>query len=201
VFGFSVRYRGLSHVLRVFAWFIYLSGVIQFASLLLWYNKMNNMPLLHLYVAVGFVFLAWFYRTVLDGFIHSRIIWWVAILFVLFSLSNSVFLQSVFIFNSNALIVESLLIVVLSLFTFIFLLNSTVRDAGIADIKSISWINSGLFVYFLSSFLIYYFSNVMVIQFSAALRHKAWVLHTMFSIVMYISFLIALWKRSKAPRR
>jgi membrane protein implicated in regulation of membrane protease activity len=58
--------------LRVFSYFIFFSGIIQFLSLLLWFLGKNNMPLLHIYVAAGFLLLAWFYRTLLRNFINPK---------------------------------------------------------------------------------------------------------------------------------
>lgn len=193
----ALLYKKLGKVLKVFSWFIFLSGMIQFLSLGCWFASKNNMPLLHLYVAAGFVCLAWFYATLLKGFINTRIIWSVAVLFLLFTTLNSLFIQDIFTFNSYALTIESILIIILALFTYMFFLNDFVKETRGHDIKSLNWINSGLFIYYSSSLLIFYFGAGIIRAFPRTLNLQTWVLHAFFSTVMYTCFLIGLWKRSE----
>ncbi len=155
------------------------------------------MPLLHFYTAGGFICLAWFYKTVLNNFINARIFWSVALLFLIFTLVNSFFIQNIFTFNSNALTVESVLIIILALFTFVFFLNDIVKESGRPDIKSLNWINSGLFIYHSSDLLIFYFGATITHSFSKSLNLYTWVFHSFFSIVMYTCFFTGLWKRSR----
>lgn len=190
-------FKTLGKELKVFSYFIFLNVVIQFTSLFLWFAGKNNMPLLHLYVAAGFMCLIWFYKTVLNTFVNAGIIWFVGVLFLVFTICNSLFFQNIFSFNSNALTVESVLLIILALFTFIFLLNDIVKETGERDSKSLNWINSGLFIYYSSSLLIFYFGAIITQSFSKTLNLQTWVFHSFFSIVMYTCFLVGLWKRSK----
>lgn len=199
VLCFAVLFRELGRSLKAFSWFVFFSGAIQFTSLYLWYRSIHNLPLSHMYAAGGFVCLVRFYQVVLDGYIRAYVIWSIAVLFVVFCIINAIFWEPLNTFNSHAWVVLSILVVILSLFTFLFLLNHSVREAGIPDWSSISWINSGLFIYFLSCFILYYFGDVITISFTLSLRKVAWVFHSFFSIVMYSCFLIGLWKRSGTP--
>lgn len=192
----ALHYRKLGPELKAFSRFIFLSGFIQFASLLLWFLQRNNMPLLHLYVAAGFACLAWFYRVVLSGFVSARLITGVIVLFLLFTGINSLFIQDIFTFNSNALVAESVLVIILALFTFIFLLNDVVKETGRHDGRSLAWINSGLFIYYSSALLIFYFGASLMRLFPTSLNLQAWVFHAFFSIIMYTCFLVGLWKRA-----
>lgn len=190
-------FKKLGRELKVFSYYIFFSGIVQFSALFLWFARKNNMPLLHLYVPVGFVMLAWFYATLLKGFVNTKIIWSTAMLFLLFSITNTLFFQDVFTFNSNDLTVESILITILALFTFNFFLNSIVKKSIGDDIKSLNWINSALFIYNSADLLIFYFGNSIIRNFSYDLNLYTWVLHSFFSMVMYTFFLISLWKRSR----
>lgn len=199
--GVTVGYAAILHKrfdadLKVFSWFLFLSGLVQFVSLYFWFHRWNNMPLLHVYVAVGLLCLAWFYQKLLNGFISGWIIGFVTALFMLFTVVNSLFIQPVMTFNSNALTIESVLITILSLFTFTFLLNDSVRQSGGHDTKSLGWINSGLFIYYSSGLLIFYFGATFTRTFSFQLNQYTWILHSFFSMVMYTCFFIGLWKRS-----
>ena len=195
----AVNYRKSGKSLKVFSWFIFLSGFIQFTSTAVIFIKINNLPFLHLYVASGLPCLVWFYKTVLDGFISSRIMWCIALAFLVFTIINSLFFQDIFHFNSYALFLESIIIIALALFTFMFLLNNTMRETGIVDIKSITWINAGLFVYYLTCLMLYYFAEKIFTRYSRELLDYTWVFHDIVSMIMYSCFFIGLWKRSKTP--
>ena len=190
-------YKRLRQDLKVFSWFIFFSGLIQFASLAFWFSHKNNMPLLHIYVAGGLLLIAWFYSTLLGNFINKKIIWSVALSFLIFTTVNSIFIQPINSFNSYALTIESVLIIILALFTFMFFLNNIVKETSGRDIKSLTWINSGLFVYYSSDLLIFYFGAIITETFSKSLNQYTWVFHSFFSIVMYTCFIIGLCKRSK----
>ena len=191
-----LRFRRLGKARKVFSYFIFLSGIVQFTSLLFWYLGKNNMPLLHFYVAAGFICLAWFYNTVLGGFVNAGIIWSGALLFLLFTVINSLFIQDIFTFNANALVIQSVLVIILALFTFLFFLNDLVKETGGQEIRSLNWINSGLFIYHSSSLLIFYFDAAILRAFAGTLNLYPWVFHSFFSMVMYTCFVIGLWKRS-----
>lgn len=189
-------YHSLGKSLKVFSWFVFLSGVVQFTSLAFCYAGINNMPLLHFYVASGGAMLVWFYKTVLGDFISPRIMWGIIVVFLLFTVINSIFVQDIFRFNSHAMAAESVIIIILALFTYIFFLNDTMKQSGVEDIKGLTWINSGLFIYYLSCLLIFYFGDTILFQLSKDLSRFTWIFHSFFSIVMYICFFVGLWKRS-----
>jgi hypothetical protein len=187
-------YKRLTGEIKTFFWFLFLSGVIQLISSALWFSSKNNLPLLHLYVAVGFVCLAWFYSAVLKDFINRKIIRGTTLLFIIFTLVNSIFFQNIYTYNSYALTVESILVIILSLFTYMVLLNDIVKEKRKNTIKSLNWINSGLFIYYTSSLLIFYFGEVIQ-TFSRDFNIYIGVLHTFFLLVMYSCFFVGLWKR------
>jgi len=155
------------------------------------------MPLLHVYVGFGFPMLAVFYKKVLEGFISGAVIYSIAIVFFLLSVLNSVFLQSVLTFNSYALTLKSVLLIIFSLTTYILLLNETVKEQRKSLVSTINWINSGIFIYYVSNLLIFYFSGYFSRYFSLKFNLYTWVVHSFFSMVMYTFFFIGLWKRPK----
>ena len=190
-------YKQLTRELKVFCWFIFASGLVQLLSSLLWFQSKNNLPLLHLYVAGGFICLAWFYSSVLKNFISQKIIWGAATLFTIFTLTNSLFIQNIYTFNSHALTTESVLIIIFSLFTFIVLMNDIVKEKRIHLIKSLNWINSGLFIYYTSSLMIFYFGEIITHTFSKSMNRYTWFFHSFFSLAMYFCFFVGLWKRPR----
>jgi hypothetical protein len=192
----ALIYRQLTHELKPFAWFVFLSGLIEATSALLWFNGKNNLPLLHIYVAGGFVCLAAFYQKVLDGFIDKKIIYGIVIVFLVFTTVNSAFIQTPLTFNSYALTAESVLIIILSLSTYLLMMNDLVKQKRMALSKSLNWINSALFIYYASSLLIFHFGHVLA-ALSGYQVKVTWVLHIFFSLVMYCCFFAGLWHRPR----
>lgn len=192
-----ILYKKLPRELRFFSWFLLVTAVLQFVSLLLALNGINNMPVLHVYVALSFSFLCWFYAEALRGFIDRGIIWGIGLLFLVFTIVNSLRFETVLTFNSNALSIESILVIILSLSTFILFLSDVVKERPRSPGSSLNWINSGLFIYYTSNLLIYYFGSIITSSFSKTFNLYTWVLHSFFSAVMYLCFFIGLWKRPK----
>jgi hypothetical protein len=195
----AVYYKRLPKEIKEFSYFIFVSAAIQAASSALWYQKKNNLFLLHLYVSAGFWTLSWFYESILDGFIHRKIIRTATVTFLVFSVLNSVFLQPFSTFNSYALTMESILVDILALTTFTVMMNDTVRQKWQQIASSITWINSGLFIYYTSSLAIFqlqpYFDHDRSFQlFSKEFNLQAWMLHAFFTLIMYGCASIGLWK-------
>lgn len=195
-----VYYRKLEKTSKIFAWFIVCSAIVQVIALILWLLKKNNMPLLHLYVPVGFALLAWYYRAVLGKLIAKGMIDVITLLFVCFSIANSIFFQSIFIFNSNALTVESILLIILSIFTFIVLLNQQLHSIARSVKLGLSWINSGILIYYSSTLLLFYFSNYCMQHYNVNINAYTWMFHSFASIIMYTCFFVGLWKQVREYR-
>jgi len=188
-----VLYKKLEPELKLFSYFLFFSFVIQITALVLALNKINNLPLLHIYVAAGFLLIVLFYMNVMNDFINPSIVAGTAMLFLVYTIINSFFFEPFFTFNSNALTVESVLVVILSLSTFIVLLNNIVRKRRSHVIKSLSWINSGLFIYYASNLIIFF----LIRNFPIVLNQYTWIFHSFFSVVMYSCFIIGFSKQTR----
>ena len=91
-----IIYKSLLKELKIAGAFLVFSGVIQLISTYCWYNSINNMPLLHIYVAGGFVCLALFYGRIFKGFLNQNLIKRIIGLFLFAALINVLFFQSFF---------------------------------------------------------------------------------------------------------
>lgn len=189
-------YRALNRELRFFAWFLFISGVLQLLSLILWFEGKNNLFVLHLYVPAGFICIGLFYREVLNSFLNPRILLVTILTFVVFSILNTAFFQWFNVFDSNALTVECILILILSLSTYNLFLNHAVTRKNTKMAASLNLINSGLFIYHSSTLLIFYFGEYITSNVNLELSRYTWVLHSAFSVIMYIYFWRGLWKQA-----
>ncbi len=192
------KFRNLGSELKVFSCFIIFSLIIEVSSKIMWFMRLNNLPLLHIYVLIGFIFQIWFYAKVLERFISKKVIWTIGVLFTCFTIANSIFFESIYTFNSNALTVQSILVIILSLSTYMLFLNDIVKsETDMSLVESLNWINSGLFIYYSSSLLVFYVSDLLIENYSLVLNQYTWTIHTIFLIVMYVCFFIGLWKRPR----
>ncbi|MEQ8473341.1 MAG: hypothetical protein RIC35_19245 [Marinoscillum sp.] len=180
--------------MRILSYFIFLSAVIELVSKVMWYQGENNLPLLHLYVLIGFILLAMFYRSILQGFIPPKLISAVIAGFTLFTIINSAFIEPLTTFNSLALTVQSVLMIILCVFTFLVLMNDIVREKRQDLLSSLNWINSGLFLYYLSSLMVFYLGDQFIQYYSALTNQYLWSMHSFFAMIMYICLIVGLWK-------
>jgi len=188
-------FKSLKPDLKWFAGFLFVSGILQLISFILWFLKINNLFVLHLLVPLGFVFLAIYYRNVLRAFLDQLILLITAGCFVVFSVINSICYQPLSVFNSNALTVECVLILILSLSTYILFLNKELGRKNLQSVLSLNWINSGLFIYHASTLLIFYFGEYITSNIGLELSRYTWVVHSFFSVIMYFCFWRGLWNR------
>ncbi len=193
----ALNYSRLEGKFRVFSWFLFFSGVIQLVSLVMWLYGLNNLPLLHLYVAAGFCGLALFYREVFRGFIPPRLMYIIMGAFLLFTGVNSLFVQPVFTFNSYALTSEAVLVVIFSLSTMLLLQHEVLRTTDMASFRGLNWINAGLFTYYTSTILVFYFGERLIGYFPTYMNRYVWTINSFFSVIMYCCFIIGLWKSRK----
>ncbi len=191
-----INYPKFEKKFRVVSVFVFLSLIVQLISQYLSWKSTNNLFLLHFFVPVSFVVLSLFYQKVFHGFIHKSILPIIALVFCLFSILNSCFLQSTDTFNSYALSLESLLLVIYSLSLFILLLNSSAKDENQKWVASLVWINHGVFIYYSVGLLLFYFSewliDLTVIDFKIN-----WLIHSIIHMIFYVCILIGLWKHPK----
>lgn len=194
----AICYRRMNRALRLFSWFLFVSGVIQAVSLVLWFLSKNNMPLLHMYVAAGFISLAVFYHHVLRDFIDQRLMVALGAGFLVFTVLNSLFLQSIYTFNSYALTLESVIILIFAVSTLLLGQHEVTSENQRQGFASLNWINAGLLIFYTSDILIFYFGDSLIDFFPSYMNRYAWVAHSFFSAMMYSCFFIGIWKSQKS---
>jgi hypothetical protein len=159
------------------------------------------MPLIHAYVIVGFYFISSFYEKVFEGFISKSAMRYTTVLVILLFVFLSVFVQPIFTFNSIALTIESVFVIVFSLSTYILLINDLAKKSWENLLTSLHWINSGLFIYFTSSLLIFFVGDLITQNSPSSQSRYTWLLHAFFSSLMYFCFFAGLWNRPRKSVR
>ncbi|MAX81691.1 MAG: hypothetical protein CL843_16135 [Crocinitomicaceae bacterium] len=192
------HYKKLSAELKAFSWFVVILFITQAISMGFWLADANNMPLLHFfYVPFGFIAITYFYYTVLKTFISPYILVLALFFFLTFTVINSIYFQSIYTYNSYALSAEAVIVLILSLSTYTLHLNHWVKVQKKDTLVSLNWINSGLFIYFTSDLLLFYFGKTLMHTLSPEYSRHLWNLHSLFFILMNCCFLVGLWKFPK----
>ncbi len=191
----AVYYARLGTALQRFALFLFLSVVVQCLGVALWLSGVNNMPLLHLYVLAGFLGLLYFYASVFYQYINARILWVVAGGYLLFVVVDTLFFEPIMTYNTVANVVEAALVIILALAAYQLLLQPAVRTAKGHELGGLLWVNSGLFIYYASTLLLFYFGDLLM-ALSVQASQYSWLYHAFFTVLMYSCIIIGLWKQA-----
>ncbi|UTW65260.1 hypothetical protein KFE94_11375 [bacterium SCSIO 12643] len=189
-------YSKFKGAFKYISWFILFSLVIQLPSSIMGRYGISNLFFLHIYVPISYILFVLFYKEVFKGFINKTIMLLSLWLFILFSIVNTIFWQDIDSFNTYALSIESLLIIIFSLSLFIFLLNETVREEKKGFVSSLIWVNSGLFIYHTSGLLLFFFAEILT-KYSITEFQISWLFHSLIYLIFYICIIIGLWKYPK----
>ncbi|MFK7784422.1 MAG: hypothetical protein AB8B56_04850 [Crocinitomicaceae bacterium] len=154
------------------------------------------MPLLHFYTLLGGVLLILFYRQLLDPYISKRSLNLLISIYVAFSVINSLFWESIFAFNTNALAIQAIILSCLSISYFSISLITIGEKPK--NSSAINWINSGIFIFFISNLLLYYFGELLMNKvLKGGPFREIWMIHSLITFVSYICYSIGLWKTAK----
>lgn len=197
VFWIIWNFRHLRLEFQVLAAFVFLSAAVQATAEILAQFGINNMPVSHAYALFGFLLITSFFRFILKPFIPSKVFTVLGIIFLLLAVVNSLFWQPIVEFNSIPLVIEALIIMVFSISTFILTLNEGQNEYIRPLLVSLNWVNSGLFVYFFGSLILFYNGHVIIHEASKYLSQYTWLAHSMLTVILHTCLLMGLWKSPK----
>ena len=142
----------------------------------------NNLFLVHLYVPLKFILFTGAYRHFLKGFISTRILVSVMILFLGYCIYNTIFIQRITEYNSYPRALGSL---VLAIYAILWYLKSLSRMeiTRLRDEPTV-WFNTGMLVYFAGSFFVFILSNQVLFQ-SVQLSKQVWLISSTLMVIFY----------------
>ncbi|GAP67858.1 hypothetical protein BA6E_101304 [Bacteroidales bacterium 6E] len=160
----------------------------------------NNLFLMHLYVPLKFILFTGAYRHFLKGFVSTRILVWVVVLFIGYNIFNTMFIQSITEYNSYPRALGSFLI---SIYAILWYLK-TLTNMEIRRMRDepVVWFNTGVLIYFAGSFFVFILSNQVLFQ-SVELSKQVWLISStlmviFYQIIAYSFFLVGKNAKSKA---
>lgn len=190
------RFKRFTKVFWTLAVLLLVAVIISYSAYILYQNQTNNMYLLHIYTVLEYTLWSMFYYQLFKNKVVKKVIVGMLIIFVLFSITNTIYWQPLEIYNSYSRSVEGafLLCFAIAWFYKVFV------DSKIIKLEShpIFWINSAVLVYFSGSFLLF-ISNNFLMKLSDQEFFEAWALHGLFLIIHYLFISIGIWliKRKK----
>lgn len=190
-----IRFRSLTVPLKVIAIHVFIAALVEQVATVMWYYRINNLFLLHLYTLEECGLILLFYSYVLRDFIKPRVFLYVFLFFLAFSIFNTAFLQSVTRNNTFARSIEAVIVIMCAVAFFYRMLGETrLNDPARSPYF---WINTGFLVYFCGALLLFTLSNYIRGPQHQQLRMDVWTLHAFFSILLYIFIAAGLWKHRR----
>lgn len=177
--------------IRWFGYYIALAFFVQSLATILGKGfGLNNLPLLHFYSLLELIVLSIFYKKILENESwFQKAINYILVIGTILIIGNSIFVQSIYTFNSNAKTLSQIIIMGYAIsYYFSILHKNTPTDS------TLNLLNAAILLYYAGSFFIFMFSNVLSHQNSELLK-----LFFDFNILLYLIFqllvLFAGWRK------
>jgi len=194
--GVSIRrHQGYDSLGRGLIAFFYLSALFDLAGLITWHRKVNNLPLFHLFTLIELLFFGWLYQRAFTNVLLKRIVAVLTVLLGIFTVGDSLFLESIWTFNSISATAESVYLIVLSLLLFRQLLLQ--NEVMFLDRHPLFWLNLGVLLYFAGNLFVFMLQHV--IAGSAQKCYVYGIVHSAINILANFLFGIALLCRPRLP--
>jgi hypothetical protein len=189
-----VKYRILSAELKVLSWYLFMSAGSNVITSMLAHNRVNNMPVLHIYTFMELAVLGIFYRKAFGSTTLARYIPILIFSFFALCIANLLFFQNIYTYNTYTKSVEAIIVIFLAVNYF----KKTLDATGVQTVHRnvLPYVNSGLLIYFSGSFILFVIPN-MILFVPGIFGHVIWAVHATLLLIMYLLFATALWKYKK----
>lgn len=188
----AFKYRELPDVIQYFWYFLVWNLLIEMGQKIIKVvGYSNNLPLLHIYTLGEFILLSFFYKKL---FLDGKKPYYFQLFLILFSIvivSNSMFFQSIYGFNSYAKTMVNLMIIAAALNYFMLFIRKKVAPEISGN--SIQLINVAILIYYCGSFFIFMFSNSFLIN-KVKIPIELWAINSVLYFLFQILILIVIWK-------
>lgn len=153
-----------------------------------WYG--NNLPLMHLYVVLEMSFLSYFfYRDRKEGNKNKWILG-IVFLFLLFAISNVLFIQGLYAYASYTRSTESILLFFFALSWFYKVYKE--QKIVFLEREFMFWLAVGLLIYFTGNILLWIYGDAVAQQ-SKQVFAEIWKIHALLNSLLHLFYALALW--------
>jgi len=188
-----IKYKILPFNFKILWFYLIVTAVINTAATITGrVFHSNNMPFFHLFTLLEGLMLISFYKYLLR---EDKRKWFIylQVTFAMICILTALFFQSIYLYSSYTRYTESIICI-------LFALNYFARLATM-DIKPLTlpafYFNTGIFLYFSGSFILFIFSNLILQKLSPSTMLIFWTGHSTLVLLMYILFSIGFIKCKK----
>lgn len=179
---------------KYFASLLSFSFLIQLLAHIIWFqhetNKQaNNLYLLHFYTLIEFILISMIYREVFkqNQFLSKYFVLFIGLISG-FIIANSIFLQPITVFNSNAKTLTQSIFIAYAVTLFI----QDMYNTGNSYSPILKTINSAILLYYAGSLFIFMFGNVF---FQLDEFHRIfWVANAILYLIFQLLVFTAIWQ-------
>lgn len=189
-----IKYRTLTKWQKKVSVLVFITFLTDLTTFLLKSEGVNNMWVYHVFVPTVFVVMILIYSDHLSHFFTSLQLRVLGIAFVLFSLFNSAFLQTLLEFNTNAIVAASLMYILFSILYFHKRLN--VDTKGVDWTVPSLWFNSGVLLYYSSTLVLFSVMN-KINQGWSDIVIGAWILNLCFYFLLQLGYSMTIISKSR----
>lgn len=180
-----IKFKTLPFNLKIIWYYLVITALINTtATITARIYHVNNLPLIHLFTLAEGLMLILFYKYTLESGKKKKWYNFLLIAFLTICIVNALFFQSIYTYSSYTRYAESIICM-------LFALNYFAKIAAL-DLKSVKspnfYMNSGIFLYFSGSFILFIFSNLITYKVSVTNFLIIWNIHASLVILMYLFF-------------
>lgn len=188
-----LRFRQLPKAFRILAFVLANELLTEIVSTWMFNRKINNMPLLHLYTLGSFWLFSFFFRELFRGKPAVRRYFWGYLATVsLLLVADSLWLESIYGFNSMAKTLVQLLFMSYVVYFLFDAFGKT--DFLQADHLAVSLVNMAILIYNAGSLFIFMFAKTLN---NGLLSSKAqsglWMMNSLLYLIFQLLLLLAVW--------
>lgn len=181
--------------------YLLIYAIISIWSFTLFNQGKNNLPLLHIYTILEFITLSFFYQTLLKNksfFGKGFKIFMSLIVTIL--IANSIFLESIYGFNSNAKALVQITLIGYAIYYFFSVFGKVdfSKPTNQADLL----VNFAILLYYSGSLFIFMFMKMLIQQ--NVLREQTigfWFFHSLLLVIFQLLILVAVLKKIFTSKR
>ena len=156
----------------------------------------NNMFLYHIFSILELSLLLGYFRKIIGTSIVKRVIIWIIVLFLGFSLCNIIYLENLNSLNSNSQSIEFLILII---FCFIYYNELAKSDEIVIFFKiPVFWIVTGFFIYFSCTIIVFAFYKY-AIDYDKPFTSSFWVFQEIMYLIknLFITYGILCFRNTK----
>ena len=175
-------------ILAFFAIFI----IIEFVITWLGFHKINNMPMFSIFELLEYGFFAYLFYTNIKDLRWKKFIKYASFFYFTFAIFVLIFIRSIYEFNSETRVVESLLLVLFALLYFNELSKALQTEQISINKIPMFWMIIGILFYFMSNFFLFLFYNEI-----SKITPTLWAIHSVVNTATNFLFMLSFLCRLK----